>query len=66
MERRFSPVLLAALSFGIAVLYIPILVLMAYSFNASPLVNVWGGNAHLTWTNSAMRFGTPHTRSMIG
>jgi putrescine transport system permease protein len=43
MERRFSPVLLAALCFGIAVLYVPILVLIAYSFNASPLVSVWGG-----------------------
>jgi putrescine transport system permease protein len=43
VERRFSPVLFAALSFGIAVLYIPILVLIAYSFNASPLVSVWGG-----------------------
>jgi putrescine transport system permease protein len=43
MERRFSPVLFAALSVGIAVLYIPILVLIAYSFNASPLVSVWGG-----------------------
>jgi putrescine transport system permease protein len=43
VERRFSPVLFAALSFGIAVLYVPILVLIAYSFNASPLVSVWGG-----------------------
>jgi putrescine transport system permease protein len=43
MERRFSPVLFAALCFGIAVLYIPILVLIAYSFNASPLASVWGG-----------------------
>jgi putrescine transport system permease protein len=43
MERRFAPVLIAALCFGIAVLYVPILVLMAYSFNASPLVGVWGG-----------------------
>ncbi len=43
MERRFSPVLFAALSFGIAVLYIPILVLIAYSFNASALATVWGG-----------------------
>src|SRR5262249_44412832 len=43
MERRFSPVLFAALCFGIAVLYIPMLVLIAYSFNASPLVSVWGG-----------------------
>jgi putrescine transport system permease protein len=43
MEKRFSPVLFAALCFGIAVLYVPILVLIAYSFNASPLVSVWGG-----------------------
>jgi putrescine transport system permease protein len=43
MERRFSPVLFATLCFGIAVLYVPILVLIAYSFNASPLVSVWGG-----------------------
>jgi len=32
-----------ALCVGIAVLYLPILVLIGYSFNASPLVNVWGG-----------------------
>jgi len=43
MEKRFSPVLFAVLCFGIAVLYVPILVLIAYSFNASPLVSVWGG-----------------------
>ena len=43
MEKRFSPVLFATLCFGIAVLYIPMLVLIAYSFNASPLVSVWGG-----------------------
>src|SRR6201996_665770 len=43
MEKRFSPVLFAALCFGIAILYVPILVLIAYSFNASPLVSVWGG-----------------------
>jgi putrescine transport system permease protein len=42
-ERRFSVVLLSVLFFGIAVLYLPILVLIGYSFNASPLVNVWGG-----------------------
>jgi putrescine transport system permease protein len=43
MERRVSPVLFAALSIGIAILYIPIVVLIAYSFNASPLLSVWGG-----------------------
>ena len=34
---------ITALCIGIAVLYLPILVLIGYSFNASPLVNVWGG-----------------------
>jgi putrescine transport system permease protein len=43
MERRSSTVLFSVLLFGIAILYLPILVLIAYSFNASPLVNVWGG-----------------------
>jgi putrescine transport system permease protein len=43
MERRSSAVLLSVLFFGIALLYLPILVLIGYSFNASPLVNVWGG-----------------------
>src|SRR5215469_16888055 len=38
-----SPVLFSVLLFGVAVLYVPIVVLIAYSFNASPLVNVWGG-----------------------
>jgi putrescine transport system permease protein len=43
MERRGSLFLFSVLCFGIAILYIPILVLIGYSFNASPLVNVWGG-----------------------
>ena len=43
MERRGSLWLFSVLCFGIAILYIPILVLIGYSFNASPLVNVWGG-----------------------
>ncbi|MGH8304315.1 MAG: putrescine ABC transporter permease PotI, partial [Steroidobacteraceae bacterium] len=43
MERRSSPLLFSVLCFGIAILYIPILVLIGYSFNASPLVNIWGG-----------------------
>lgn len=43
MERRQSPLLLTILYCGIALLYIPIVTLIAYSFNASPLVNVWGG-----------------------
>ncbi|MGB9330647.1 MAG: ABC transporter permease subunit [Steroidobacteraceae bacterium] len=43
MEQRSSAFLQTVLFSGIAILYLPILVLIAYSFNASPLVNVWGG-----------------------
>jgi putrescine transport system permease protein len=43
MSQRRSAVLFPVLCFGIALLYLPILVLIGYSFNASPLVNVWGG-----------------------
>ncbi|HLQ09814.1 MAG TPA: ABC transporter permease subunit [Steroidobacteraceae bacterium] len=43
MERGSSAALFTVLFFGIALLYLPILVLIGYSFNASPLVNVWGG-----------------------
>ena len=43
MHDRPSPLLLSVLWIGIAILYVPILVLIAYSFNASALVSVWGG-----------------------
>ncbi|MGO9512972.1 MAG: ABC transporter permease subunit [Steroidobacteraceae bacterium] len=43
MHDRASPLLISILTVGIAILYIPILVLIGYSFNASALVSVWGG-----------------------
>jgi putrescine transport system permease protein len=43
MENRVSPLLISILCIGIAILYLPILVLIGYSFNASALVSVWGG-----------------------
>lgn len=43
MEERYPPLLVSVLCIGFAVLYLPILVLIAYSFNSSPLVSVWGG-----------------------
>lgn len=43
MQDRISPFLVSVLAIGIAILYIPILVLIGYSFNASALVSVWGG-----------------------
>ena len=48
MTERISPLLISILCIGIAVLYVPILVLIGYSFNASPLVSVWGGFS-TTW-----------------
>jgi putrescine transport system permease protein len=40
-HRRLG--VLTVLLVGIAILYVPLLLLIGYSFNASPLVNVWGG-----------------------
>lgn len=40
---RFRAPHLVALCVGLAFLYLPMLVLIAYSFNASRLVTVWGG-----------------------
>jgi putrescine transport system permease protein len=43
VERRSSPFLITVLCLGIAFLYLPMVVLIAYSFNASALASVWGG-----------------------
>jgi putrescine transport system permease protein len=43
MRRGLSFVNLTALALGLAFLYLPILILVIYSFNASRLVTVWGG-----------------------
>jgi putrescine transport system permease protein len=42
MSRR-SIFLVICLCFGFAFLYLPILSMIAFSFNESPLANVWGG-----------------------
>src|ERR1041384_8690951 len=41
--NRLSPFNITALALGMAFLYLPIVVLVIYSFNASRLVTVWGG-----------------------
>jgi putrescine transport system permease protein len=43
MRRGPGPLDLAALALGLAFLYAPIVILVAWSFNASRLVTVWGG-----------------------
>jgi putrescine transport system permease protein len=40
---RLSPFNVVSLTLGIAFLYLPMLILVIYSFNASKLVTVWGG-----------------------
>src|ERR1700748_571242 len=41
--KRISPFNITALAMGLAFLYLPIVILVTYSFNASRLVTVWGG-----------------------
>src|SRR3954469_15071108 len=43
MGRRLSLFNLVSLALGLAFLYLPIVILVMYSFNASRLVTVWGG-----------------------
>lgn len=43
MRKGLSPVTVAALAGGIAFLYVPLILLVIYSFNDSRLVTVWGG-----------------------
>ena len=43
MNRRLSLFNVTSLVVGFAFLYLPILLLVVYSFNASRLVTVWGG-----------------------
>jgi putrescine transport system permease protein len=43
MKRGPSPFNLASVGLGLAFLYLPIVLLVVYSFNASRLVTVWGG-----------------------
>lgn len=43
MRKGLSPVTIAALAAGIAFLYVPLVLLVVYSFNDSRLVTVWGG-----------------------
>ncbi|MDG1166176.1 MAG: ABC transporter permease subunit [Porticoccaceae bacterium] len=42
-SKRPSTFILSVMCFGFAFLYVPILVLVAYSFNGSGLATVWGG-----------------------
>src|SRR5919202_2742536 len=41
--NRITPFNITALTLGLAFLYLPIVILVIYSFNASRLVTVWGG-----------------------
>jgi len=52
--KRFGTVNLTALALGLAFLYLPIAILIIYSFNDSRLVTVWAG-ASLRWYRELLR-----------
>lgn len=54
MKRGFTPLTVLALTFGFAFLYLPILLLVVFSFNESRLVTVWGGFS-LKWYTEMLR-----------
>src|SRR6202011_1321766 len=58
-SKHLSPFNIAALALGLAFLYLPIVILIIYSFNASRLVTVWGGWS-LRWYSELF-----HDRAML-
>ena len=58
-SNKFSRFNLASLALGLAFLYLPIVILVIYSFNASRLVTVWGGWS-LRWYKEFL-----HDRAML-
>ncbi len=52
--RRPSGFLCTVLAFGLAFLYVPIFVVITYSFNDARLINVWGGLS-LRWYRELLR-----------
>ena len=42
MKRSYPAFLISVLAFGYAFLYVPIILVMVYSFNDSRLVSIWG------------------------
>lgn len=52
--RRLSAFNVVAVAFGLAFLYLPIVILVIYSFNASRLVTLWGGWS-LHWYGELLR-----------
>jgi putrescine transport system permease protein len=57
--KNLSPFNIASLALGLAFLYLPIVILVIYSFNASRLVTVWGGWS-LRWYTEFL-----HDRAML-
>jgi putrescine transport system permease protein len=54
--RKRSTFLLTAMGFGYAFLYVPLVLVVLYSFNDSRLVTVWGGFS-LRWYGELLRSG---------
>src|SRR4030081_765551 len=57
--NKLSPFNIVSLALGLALMYLPIVILVIYSFNASRLVTVWGGWS-LRWYSEFF-----HDRAML-
>ena len=57
MRRGASPFNIVSVALGLAFLYLPITILVIYSFNASRLVTVWGGWSTRVVPRAAERCG---------
>ena len=58
MRRGLSTFNVASVALGLAFLYLPIAILVIYSFNASRLVTVWGGWS-LRWYRALLQRRAP-------
>ena len=54
MRRAFSPFNMVSVALGLAFLYLPIVILVIFSFNDSKLVTIWGGFS-LKWYASMLQ-----------
>ena len=80
MNRRLSPFNIVSLVAGFAFLYLPIVLLIIYSFNASKLVTVWGGFStrwyvallsndgliHAAWVTARVAFFSATIATILG
>src|SRR5258707_3487750 len=64
MKRGVSAFNVVAVALGLAFLYLPIVILVIFSFNGSRLVTIWGGRAP-AWYPDVVRDDSVHQAATI-